>query len=193
MSEETEADLGRLTLEELLELLKAATQEESVPVFTELVKRFEPVVRKGWRRTRNVDYQEFANEVFERALGALPSLRQTKAFPLFFRRVVQSVTGDLMRRAMKEPSSLEDVDEVVSAVEAEITLPLVVRSYLEYLDERDQTVLELEYIYGFTTEEIASRTGLRPAYVRTLKSRALRTLRAVVDRERQMLERLQKK
>jgi len=193
MFEATKADFSRRTLDELLGLLSGATEDETVAIFTELVERFEPVVKKCWRKTRNVEYQDFVNEVFERALGALPTLRQPKAFPLFFRRIVESVTGNLMRQAMKEPSALEEVDEVVSAVEAEITVPLIVRSYLEYLGEREQIVLELEYIYGYTTEEVARRMGVKPGSVRKMKSRALETLRAVVDRDRRMLERLQQK
>jgi RNA polymerase sigma factor (sigma-70 family) len=188
-----DVQLAALTVEGLLTRLRTADEETSIRIFTELVTRFEGVVRKGWSKTRAIEYPEFVNEVFKRALGALPTLREPLAFPLFFKNVVRSVAGDLMRETMKSPEQLDAVTEAVEAVENEITVPLIVRSYLEYLTEQERDVLELEYIAGFTTQEVATKLGLAPGYVRVLRSRALRRLRKVVDRDRRMLERLQER
>lgn len=183
-------ELSALPLQDLLRRLEGADRAQSTPIFMELVTRFEPVIRKGWRKTRGVEYPEFANEVFQRAFGALPTLRVPLTFPLFFKQIVRSVAGDLMRDAMRTPESLDDVGDVLAAVDAEITIPLVVSSYLEYLSPRERTVLELEFLAGHTTDEIASRIGMSAGGVRTLKSRALKKLRDVMDRDRRRLERL---
>ncbi|HEX6096064.1 MAG TPA: sigma-70 family RNA polymerase sigma factor [Thermoanaerobaculia bacterium] len=187
---EVREDLSSLPLQDLLRRLEDTDRARSTPIFMELVRRFEPVIRKGWRQTRGVEYSEFANEVFQRAFGALPTLRVPLTFPLFFKHVVRSVAGDLMREARKAPESLDDVGDVLAAIDAEITVPLVVSSYLEYLNARERTVLELEFLGGYTTDEIASRIRMSAGGVRTLKSRALRKLRDVIDRDRRTLERL---
>jgi RNA polymerase sigma factor (sigma-70 family) len=183
-------DLSEVPLQELLRRLEGTDREHSTPIFMELVKRFEPVIRKGWHKTHGVEYSDFANEVFQRAFGALPTLRVPLTFPLFFKHIVRSVAGDLMREAMKAPESLDDVDDVLTAIDTSITVPLVVRSYLEYLGVRERAVLELEFLAGYTTEEIATRIGLSAGGVRVMKSRALKRLREVMDRDRRTLERL---
>jgi RNA polymerase sigma factor (sigma-70 family) len=187
---EVREDLSSLPLQDLLRRLEETDRARSTAIFMELVRRFEPVIRKGWRKTRGVEYSEFANEVFQRAFGALPTLRVPLTFPLFFKHIVRSVAGDLMREAMRAPESLDDAGDVLAAIDAEITVPLVVSSYLEYLKPRERTVLELEFLGGYTTDEIASRIGMSAGGVRNLKSRALSKLRDVIDRDRRTLERL---
>jgi RNA polymerase sigma factor (sigma-70 family) len=193
MDEPEVAAFGSPSVRELLARLADADDAETIAIFAELVQRYEPVVRVGWRQTRGVEYQEFSNEVFKRALGALPTLREHFAFPAYFQRIVRSVSGDLMRRARKDGDIPKDADEVASAVENEILVPLVVRSYLEHLGSRERDVLELEYIYGYSADEMAVHFQVTPGTVRNMKHRALKKLQAVVERDRRMLERLEKK
>jgi RNA polymerase sigma factor (sigma-70 family) len=185
------AALEALPVDELIRLLERSERPVVEAIFKEILRRFEPALRNGWRASGWGEYPEFANEVFVRLFSSLHSLREPRAFPGFFHSIVRSVAGDAVRRAKRDPRQLEpDVDAVAES--PDVMLPIIVRSYLEYLPERDRRVLELEFIHGYSVEEIASELQMTAGGVRMLKSRAFRRLRGIVEREQGLLERARK-
>ncbi len=182
-------DIGQLSVEELLRGLEEADREGETLYIKELVVRFEPLLRKVWKASVSaVDYEDFVQDVFVRLFRFLPQLRNPKAFPGFFRRIVMSVADRHMRkqRLPHDPEPLS-TEEVASEVDRHMLGAIFVRSLLDSLPAREQEVLRLEFLEGLTPTEIATRLGLTPGGLRASKYRGLRRLRRVLRQEARSL------
>jgi DNA-directed RNA polymerase specialized sigma24 family protein len=67
---------------------------------------------------------------------------------------------------------------------------LVIWSYFEKLLSREADLLEMSFVLGLETGECARRLKLGAGAVRTLKSRAIRRLRKIINEEEVALTKL---
>ncbi|HEY4642447.1 MAG TPA: sigma-70 family RNA polymerase sigma factor [Thermoanaerobaculia bacterium] len=169
-------------------LQSASSPEDSSPYFAEIIRRFEPLLRKAWRRVPWIDYADFAQDAFMRLFRSLPRLKVPAAFPGFFHAIMLSVVADLWRHRSEEEPLSDSLAEILAAVEEATQSELVLRSYAELLDEPERTIVLLDLIEGCSSEEIAARLGWTAGGVRSAKSRALRQLRKQIEAEADALE-----
>jgi RNA polymerase sigma factor (sigma-70 family) len=166
----------------LINHLRIASPEEASVYCEELIRRFEPLLRGAWRRVSFVvEYPDFVQDVFVRLFSRLPYLENVKAFPGYFRQIVLSAAVDHLRKWY--PRQAEDsrvVEAIVSDIDEKIIAGIFVRSYLEHLTTRDREVLIMEFFEGKTPAEISQALGVTRHNVRTIKSRALKKLRAMI-------------
>lgn len=185
-SDRSLADAG---LDELLRGLEESSQADAGPYCLELIRRFEPLLRKAWRHVPPImEYGDFVNEVFVRLFGRLPQIKDRRAFPGYFRRVVQSTLVDILRRREPPSEPLEQqARTIASRIDEEILAGVFLQSYLNQLSKREREVLQLEWIDGLSPDEVARRLGLTSGGASAAKSRALSKLRSVILREAKTL------
>jgi RNA polymerase sigma-70 factor (ECF subfamily) len=188
-------ELQGLRLEDLLIALEGADRSGATPLIGEIVRRFEPLLRRGWKRMAlDLDYEDFAQEVFLRLFSSLNRLKERKAFPGYFRRIVTSVALDLARqRRLARFEDELDPAEIASDIDRNLLGALYVRSYLEHLPEREAKVLALTFLDGLKTAEIAHLLRLAHSSVRATKFRGIRRLRSILNSEALELEKLAKR
>jgi RNA polymerase sigma factor (sigma-70 family) len=189
------AVLRELPIAALVTYVNSGDEDTTSDAFAEIVRRFEPLLRKTWQAHGRGEYRDFAHDVFVRIFAALPGLKTGPAFPSFFRSIVLSVAADQWRKRRPEQVDVDEktLEELASNIDNVLMTRLIVRSYLEYLTEHEQNVLGWELIDGRSTREIAGELGITPGAVRTIRSRAREKLRAVIERDEAMLERIRKK
>jgi len=181
--------LESLTIQQLVNGLRDAPRTQSSDYCRELIRRFEPLLRRYWCRVSNwAEYDDFLQETVLRLFRGLPHLNDPKAFPGYFRRVVISVATDFWR---KHPPFQQANDQFFEKIESrtneDILAGIFVRSYFEELAPREREILTLEFVDGFTPQEIAMRTGLTAGAVRMSKSRGLSKLRSFLLRDSRVL------
>jgi RNA polymerase sigma factor (sigma-70 family) len=200
----SEGSLALLSPAEILSQLSTSSPENSSAYFGELIRRFEPVLRRTWRtvlsesnRDIGIEYDDFVHDTFIRVFEHLPDLRDNEAFPGYFRQITLSVAYDYFRRPRRElrhgdlRRDVEDIDTdqdpaplgLLENIDEQILTGVLIQSYLNHLTAREQEVLNLEFFYGHSAQEIAKRIGLTPGGVRMIKSRALSKLRQIILRE----------
>jgi RNA polymerase sigma factor (sigma-70 family) len=188
-----EDELRSVPLADLVGLLqRTSSPEGSSPYFTEIIRRFEPLLRTAWSRVPHAEYADFAQEVFTRLFRSLPGLNNPAAFPGFFRAIMHSAVSDFWRRRPEEEPMSDSLEEIVAAVDEAIGSELVVRSYVELLGEPERTILISDLIEGRSSEEIAGRLNWTAGGVRSAKSRALRQLRKYIVAEADALEKIRR-
>ena len=187
MSEATEgaeAPLASVPLEDLLGVLTAAERNEveSAHVIREIARRFQPLVRKFWRKTGGtVEYPEFLQEVFVRLFGSISGLRDAKAFPGFLRRIVIGVAADYWRRRKQEGEAYgPDVEELQQAFDADLVTSLAIRTVLERLPEHERVVIRLCVLEDQGSAEVGRLLGISAGAVRVTKSRGFKRLRELL-------------
>jgi len=184
-----EPDLKSLTVEQLVTRLRESPvsedappdAEDASPYLEEIIRRFEPLLRKTWRPIAPAtEYPDFVHDVFVKLFGGLGRLHNAKAFPGYFHRVVLSVASDHYRKWRGIPHAtapaLEE-EEFVGALDEELQTAVFIRSYLEHLPPNEREVIYLEYFRDMQSPEIAKKLKLHPGAVRKTKSRALSRLR----------------
>lgn len=185
----TNGALRSLTAEELIRRLRSASPVDATPYCQELIRRFEPLLRRTWRRIAfRIEYEDFVQDVFLRLFRTLARLENPKAFPGYFRRVILSVAIDHARRLRSTVPETQTIAEAASTVDTEIYDAILVRSYLEHLPPQEQAVIKLGYLEGLDTSEVAKRLGITPGGVRGTKARAFKRLRAILLEEAERLE-----
>ena len=111
----------------------------------------------------------------------LSALRDPKAFPGYFRQIVLTAAINQVRKNLThEDVQIEELDKLAARIDENILTKIFIRSYLERLSVREQTVLILEFFQGYTLKEIAAELGLTPENARVIKHRALRSLREMI-------------
>jgi RNA polymerase sigma factor (sigma-70 family) len=182
-SKPTAGNETRATLPDLLCALERGVESEASDAATEITRRFQPLIYKFWRQQGCGDYQDFLQDVMVRLFTALPNLRDYRAFPGFFRRIVVTTAADYWRNQGPHLAQLEDVDmdTLVRAFNEDLTTPLVVRTYLDWLPPREREILEFAFLEDLDAREIALRTGLTTGAVRMTKSRAIQRLRSLIE------------
>jgi RNA polymerase sigma-70 factor (ECF subfamily) len=184
-------NLYTLPVEELILDLSKGSPENASAVCEELIRRFQPLLRKCWARlnTPTIDYQDFVQDVFVRLLQGLPALRNLKAFPGYFRRITISVMMDHFRQR-EHGHAVVDIDDVVeriAAIDRDVLHEIFIWSCLEHLGGREQEVIRLE-LMGLNAADIASHLGISPGAVRMTQSRAVARLRNVMLKHSQDVE-----
>ena len=181
------------TVEELVDRLrdKGITQAEANAYCTELIRRFEPLLRSAWKKGGfEVGYQDYAQDVFVQLFAHLDRLRAAKAFPGYLWRITRSVAANHARRQQRsiEPTALKDIEPQVAAFEEEIHTKIFIRYHLEHLPPRERQVVELIFLGGVPVAEIAVGCSITPGAVRSAKARGLRKLKARMVQEAEALE-----
>lgn len=180
-------DLHSLPLEQLVERIRTAPREEMSGYCEELVTRFEPLIRRAWRNIGSdveVEYEDFLQDVLVRLVGSLPQLKDVRAFPGFFRRIVFSIAIDTRRRQRRLPATdSRNLEEIASSVDRSLLTGLFVRSYIEELPGREREIMALAFVEGLSDREISRITGITEGAVRTCKSRAIKRLRGIAVRK----------
>jgi len=176
------SELHSLSVEALVIGLQQSSQETSSAYCGELILRFEPLLRGAWRKTTPfTEYEDFVQEAFYQLFKNLPHLKDPKAFPGFFQRIVLSVAVNHIRKnSNKHTTSLEEIEDVVVRLDEELHTKVLVRTYLEHLAPKQRQVIELEFFHDLSLEEIAKKLGLKASTVRATKFRALKKLRKLI-------------
>lgn len=174
----------------LVEGLRHASQEDAGSYCEEIVRRFEPLLRKAWRHVpQPSEYQDFVQDVFVRLFSGLPKLKDYRAFPGYFQRCVQSTVATAIRRRRPPEASVEDLAaHAVTRVDREILTAVFLQSYLHLLPPREGRVLQLEWIDGLSPDQAAAALGLSRGGASAAKSRGISKLRDILAAEARWLE-----
>lgn len=185
------SEVQHLTVEQLVDRLREGSLSDTSIYCEELIRRFEPLLRQAWRRgSAGQEYRDFLQDVFLRLFGGLPHLRDTKAFPGYFLKVALSVASDYLRRQRHRwANEAPDKKDLVFSFDERIITGIYVRSYLEHLSDKEKTILNLEFLEGYSARETALSLGITPGAVRVLKSRALKKLRDMIEVDAKAMER----
>lgn len=183
-------DFQQWTVEELVIAIREGQQEETSAYFEELIRRFEPLLRKAWRRALpGTDYEDYVQDVFLALFRSIRQIRNPRAFPGYFRRVALTVATDHVRKSISQDSVYsERVEYLVDNIDEALFNNIFVRSYLEHLPTRERRVLYLGYLQECSLAEIAGDMNLSYQAVRSLKSRAIRRLRRMLARDAEVLD-----
>jgi RNA polymerase sigma-70 factor (sigma-E family) len=128
--------------------------------------------------------EDLVQDAFIRVSGRLLHLRQPAAFDAYLRRTVVNLSRNHFRRRAVERAYLErqrDVDETAgpdrTVVEREAML-----GALHRLPQRQRVAVVLRFYEDLPEDTIAGVLRCRPATVRSLIFRAVRTLRSEIER-----------
>ena len=90
-----------------------------------------------------LEYRDFVQDVFVRLFGGLPALRDTRAFPGYFQRLVQSTVATAIRKKDPPVDSIDErlVAKISSRVDHDILAAVFLQSYLHLLPPREREVL----------------------------------------------------
>ena len=182
---DTSLDFRKLTTEELVVGIREGSKEQASACFEELIRRFEPLLRRAWWRVLpSLDYEDYAQDVLLSAFRSIGQLRNPKAFPGYFRRIALTVAVDHVRKNISHDSHDSGrVEFLVDGIDEALFNGLFVRSYLEHLPKRERQVLDLAYLQELSIPEIARELNLSYQAVRSLKSRAINRLREMLLRD----------
>jgi len=140
----------------------------------------------------SADAQDCAQDAFVQAYERRAQLRDLKAFPLWFHRIVTRRILDALTGPRKRERTLESGPDADSWREAQMTShappsdELVVRAeereeiwrWVQSLAPRARTAIVLRYYADFSTREVASMLDVREGAARVILHRAIAELRA---------------
>ena len=179
------------------ELVRRA-QREDKEAFEELIHRHQHrvfAVAGGIVRRRE-DVEDIAQQVFVKAYFSLKRFDQRAAFSTWLYKITVNECWDMLRKRKVRPLvyeadlSEEQARQVISSAEKGKDEPDIserlearqrVERLLDGLDERDQLMLILKEVEGFSIEEIAEALDLN---ANTVKVRLFRARRRVVGQAR---------
>lgn len=192
---EVPSELQSLTIEQLVSEFKekrrnGAPDYETSDYFAELVRRFEPLLRRAWHRGAfSTEYREYAQDVFLSLFRSLPHLRSPESFPGYFRRIALSVAADHARkntRLREEPAPA--IENAVGRLDESLFTPIFIRSYLEHLPHREKSVISLCYLEDKNIGDVARDLGLTYSAVNSIKARGIKRLREMLLSDRKAVE-----
>lgn len=183
-SEAAAAHEAQTDLATLVDRLRLDQEPFASAAAAEIGRRFYPLIRKFWRQQRCGEYADFYQDVMLRLFMALPQLRDYAAFPGLFRRIVIAAAADFWRRQGPHEENLTDVDvnSLERSFDHDLSAPVLVRTYLDWLPPREKEVIELSFMHDLDPEDIASRLGITAGAVRMTKARALQRLRTLIQK-----------
>ena len=189
---------SRLSGRSTEDLVSVVSQAEREPEFgnavAELVLRFKGVVfAQALHICRH--NQALADDVFQETfMRVFQFLRDRRGRPSLYsfagllKVLSRRAAIDIMRRedrAMptqpQEPESWEPVDDRFAD---QIDVALYAKQLLDELDDRERKVIQMSYLEGMNSREIAERLNLKPGYVRQIRFRALERIRMSQDVDR---------
>jgi RNA polymerase sigma-70 factor (ECF subfamily) len=165
--------------------LVEGVRDGDATAFSALYARHLDAVRKEIRRASDdAPVVDMAQDVFVRALEALPSLREPALFRPWLLSIARRAAID-QRRARRHEQPLDDAvaDELSDGAHqphdvAELReLAGLVRGMVAGLSRRDATAVRLIVDLGFSPDELALALGVTPGAARVVLHRARRRLR----------------
>jgi RNA polymerase sigma-70 factor, ECF subfamily len=146
----------------------------------------------------SADAQDCAQDAFVQAYQRRAQLRDLRAFPLWFhriviRRILDMLTGPLQReRALESGSDADSWSAAQMASYAPPTDELVVLAeereeiwrWVQSLAPRARTAIVLRYYADFSTREVASMLDVREGAARVILHRAIAELRELAREAR---------
>jgi len=127
--------------------------------------------------------EDLVQDAFVRLAGRLVHLRDPQAFPAYLRRTVVNLSRMHHRRRRVERGYLDRFREAPGVHDPpDLATRDTLREALLGLPERQRTAIVLRYYLDLPEGEAADLLGCRPATVRSLISRGVRTLRTTVRR-----------
>lgn len=124
------------------------------------------------------DAEDVVQDVCARLLSKPLPLSLSRNPEAFAARAVMNACVDLIRRR-KYQVDVPNVPEPVSAQENSEDMELV-RKAMSHLPDRQRLVVYLKDIAGYPTEEIATMLSISENHVRTILSRARKSLRDLI-------------
>ena len=127
-----------------------------------------------------------AGEVFVKVMRSIGS--QTGSFDAWLYRLARNVIIDRVRYHQARPETeLSDImTETVANgknIHAASTAHMDIESALAMMNEEHRELLTLKFVQGLTNEEIGEITGQNVSAIRAMQFRALKAMRAVLDRK----------
>jgi RNA polymerase sigma-70 factor (ECF subfamily) len=138
--------------------------------------------------------QDLAAETFERALTHIDTLRDRGAFGGWLFRIARNVVAAHYRGRRATVSlelaeghaALDPVTTDLGSAESEVVHSeelAALRRTLSVLSEREREIVRLRFVAGLSHRAIGKAMGLRAGNVAVIVYRALRKLRARLERE----------
>jgi RNA polymerase sigma-70 factor (sigma-E family) len=128
--------------------------------------------------------QDLVQDAFVRLAGRLAHLRDPGAFPAYLRRTIVNLARMQFRRRRVERAFLARQAHMRPGLAAEPDLAEaeMLRVALMHLSARQRAAVVLRFYEDITDSQTAQILGCRPGTVRSLVSRAMKTLRQEVQR-----------
>jgi RNA polymerase sigma factor (sigma-70 family) len=184
-------ELPDLTAGQIVDAMAAADRTRFSSLLKVLMRRFEPMLHWIWARVDGnpSEFDDFRQGVWIKLLRDLSALRESAAFPGFFRQVALNHARDQLkiahrRGAMFVPLNEDDETHDIPTHDVDaIDHAILVQSYLGALPPTERAVLKYLFIHEFSTQEVAKILGITEGAVRTTKSRGINRLRTLVTAE----------
>jgi len=165
--------------------LVQAVRAGDTAAFSDLYLRHAEAVRMEIARTcSGASLVDLSQDVFVRALEALPSLREPALFRPWLLSIARRAAIDQRRVRWREQplddesaQDLKDGDRPPGDVAELHELAVLVRGTVAGLSRRDATAVRLVVDLGFSPEELALALGVSPGAARVVVHRARRRLR----------------
>ena len=179
-------------MQDLTTLIQRAQQRDP-EAYGEIIARFQAMAY-GYAYAFLGDFQlaqDAAQEAFIEAYQCLPTLREARAFPAWFKRIVFKHCDRLTRGKRLETLPLESADETAAPhpSPAEIfdrrEVEKRVQSAIQELPQKEREVTTLFYINGYSQQEIADFLDV-PA--KTVKSRLYASRQRLKERMLDMVQ-----
>ena len=154
----------------------------------ELIERYYPRVYSFVASLKGADAEDITQEVFARALGALPRFNGEYQFGAWLLQIARNVCIDETRRQVRRPQPTDPIDlvelettaqpdHVWESVSAQIAVTTVHKA-LNRLPKRQRTVLVLRELEGMSYADIAISLRISTRAVEISLSRARKRMRA---------------
>lgn len=145
------------------------------------------------------DVEDIAQQVFVKAYFSLKRFDQRAAFSTWIYKITVNECWDLLRKKKVRPLvyeselseeqaetylTTEQKKERGTDVSDQLEMRQEVNHWLDYLEERDRTMLVLKEVQGFTVEEIAEILGINGNTVKVRLFRARQRIAELVRRRR---------
>lgn len=181
--------LQHAALEDLLDMAQAANRDDS-PAMNEIVRRFDPLVKRCVER-RRMRHADAADAFVAAQLAIVRAVRNhcggSRSFPAYVKWYIRGAVSDAvksMSRNLEEPS--DDViprpfdadGSSVDALSAEMQLALC------SLGENTRQVVWLRYGEGYSNLELAEQAGVTPSAMSQRLATALRSMAGQIPRDR---------
>ena len=167
--------------------LVQAAQSGRPEATDELVERYYPRVYSFVATLKGADAEDLTQEVFARALGALPRFNGEYQFGAWLLQIARNVCIDEARRQTKRPQPTDPIDlveletaaqpdHVWESISAQIAVTTVHKA-LNRLPKRQRSVLILRELEGMSYSEMAIALRISTRAVEISLSRARKRMR----------------
>ena len=172
------------------EALRKKKQEALVKLYEE---RYSKVARYVFVRIGNqAEAEDLASETFVKALKSLDSY-QERGLPMeaWVFRIAHNLVVDHLRKVSKrqvvalDEMPIHDSDSIDLEEKAELDIETgKLLKALEHLSPAQREVISLRFFSGLDSTECGKVLGKKPGAVREMQSAAIKSLRKVLDQER---------